>query len=405
MKKGLVYFSLALMCITLWTGSSLAAEPIKIGFIAAVTGPFSFLGEPEKNTAIMVQEWINKEGGIKGRPLQIIIEDSKSEESQAVLATKKLIEKDNVLLIIGSSSTGESLAMAPICEKAEIPMISMAAALQIVTPADEYKRMMSSPNAAFEVPKVQRPWIFKTPQTDFSAVEAIYGHMKQKGITKIGIVTVSAGFGATGRAELKRLAPKYNITIVADEVYGPKDSDMTAQLTRIKAAGAQAVVNWSVGPTQVIVTKNWKALAMGIPLYQSHGFGSKENIRLAGGAAEGVICPLGRLVVWEKIPKNHPQYPILSKYAQEYEKQFKAEVSTFGGHAYDAIYMAVDALRKVGPDKAKIRDHLENGIKNWPGTGGIFNDVAQRPYRSRPYGFRDDYRCPRGLGFRQIITP
>ena len=373
MKKRWLCCSLVLMFLALGTGPSPAAEPIKIGFIAAVTGPFSFLGEPEKNTAIMLQEWINKEGGIKGRPLQIIIEDSKSEESQAVLATKKLIEKDNVLLVIGSSSTGESLAMAPICEKAEVPMISMAAALQIVTPADEYKRMMSSPNAANEVPKVQRPWIFKTPQTDFSAVEAIYIYMKKKRITKIGIVTVSAGFGATGRAELKRLAPKYGITIVADEVYGPKDSDMTAQLTRIKAAGAQAVVNWSVGPTQVIITKNWKALAMGIPLYQSHGFGSKENIRLAGGAAEGVICPLGRLVVWDKIPKNHPQYPVLSKYAQEYEKQFKAEVSTFGGHAYDAIYLAVEALKKVGPDKAKIRDFLENGIKNWPGTAGIFN--------------------------------
>ncbi len=231
----------------------------------------------------------------------------------------------------------------------------------------------SSPKAAFEVPKVQRPWIFKTPQTDTLAVEAIYAFMKKKNISKVGIITVSDGFGSSGRAELKRLAPKYGITLVADEVYGPKDSDMTAQLTRIKASGAQAVINWSVGPTQVVVTKNWKALAMGIPLYQSHGFGSKKNIELAGGAADGVICPLGRLVVWEKLPKSNPQYQVLSKYAQEYEKRFKTEVSTFGGHAYDALYMAIDALKKVGPDKAKIRNYLENNIKNWPGTGGIFN--------------------------------
>ncbi len=350
-----------------------AAEPIKIGFVASITGPASFLGEPEKNTALMLQDWINKEGGIKGRPIEIIIEDSKSSPSDAVLATRKLIEKDQVLVVIGSSTTGESMAMAPICEKVPIPMISMAAATQIVTPAEEVKRIYGSPQAPYEVPKVQRPWIFKTPQTDTSAVEAIYAYMKKKGITKVGIITITDGFGSSGQAELRRLAPKYGLTLVADEVYGPKDSDMTAQLTRIKAAGAQAVVNWSVGPTQVIVTKNWKALAMGIPLYQSHGFGSKENIKLADGAAEGVICPLGRLVIWDKLPKNHPQYSVLSKYATEYQKRFKSEVSTFGGHAYDAIYLVVEALKNVGPDRQKIRDFLENNIKKWPGTAGIFN--------------------------------
>jgi branched-chain amino acid transport system substrate-binding protein len=152
----------------------MAQEPIKIGFVASITGGASFLGQPEKDTALMVQEWINKEGGVKGVPVQIIIEDSKSDPSQAVLATKKLIESDKVVAIIGSSTSGESMAMAPICEAAKIPMISMAAAMQIVTPADEYKRIVGT----FESPRVQRPWIFKTPQTDTSAVEAIYAFMK-----------------------------------------------------------------------------------------------------------------------------------------------------------------------------------------------------------------------------------
>lgn len=373
MKKTSTWVFVSAILLSLGMSAPLfGAEAIKIGFVASITGPASFLGEPEKNTAQMIQEWVNKEGGIKGQPLEIIIEDSKSEESQAVLATKKLIEKDQVVAVVGSSTTGESLAMAPICENAKIPMISMAAAMQIVTPAEEYKRIVESPQAAFEVPKVQRPWIFKSPQTDSSAVEAIYAYMKKKGLTKIGIVTVTAGFGDTGRKELKRLAPKYGITIVADEVYGPKDSDMTAQLTRIKASGAQAVVNWSIGPVQVVVTKNWAALAMGIPLYQSHGFGSKKNIELAGGAAEGVLTPLGRLVVWDKLPKDHPQYAVLSKYAQEYEKQYKAEVSTFGGHAYDALDMVINAVKEVGTDKAKIRDYLENSIRSCPGTGGVY---------------------------------
>lgn len=352
-------------------GSWAQKEPIVVGAVFSVTGAASFLGEPERNTAKMLEEWINTAGGIQGRPIKIVIEDTKSEESQAVLSVRKLLEKDKVVAIVGPSTTGESMAVVPIMEKAMTPLISCAAALSIVTPKEELERILSA--KTFEMPKKQYPWIFKTPQTDTSAVEAIYDHMKKKGISRVAIITVTTGFGDFGRQELKRVAPVYGISIVADERYGPKDSDMTAQLTKIKGTDAQAVVNWSVGPPQVIVTKNWKQLSMNIPLYQSHGFGSKRNIELAGGAAEGVLCPLGRLVVAEKIRADHPQKSVIMKYKTEYEKLFKTEVSTFGGHAYDAIMMLADALRAVGPDKAKIRDYLETRIKNWPGTGGVFN--------------------------------
>jgi branched-chain amino acid transport system substrate-binding protein len=345
--------------------------PYSVGAVFSVTGGASFLGEPERNTTKMVEEWVNAAGGINGHPLQVIIEDTKTDPSQAVLAVRKLLEKDKVIAIIGPSTSGESMAVVPIMQKANTPLISCAAALSIVTPKEEMKWILSA--RGLGVPRKQNKWIFKTPQTDTSAVEAIYDHMKKKGISKIAIITITDGFGNSGRQELTRVAPAYGITLVADERYGPKDSDMTAQLTKIKGTDAQAVVNWSVGPPQVIVTKNWKQLDMKIPLYQSHGFGSKRNIELAGGAAEGVLCPLGRLVVAEKVPLGDPQKPIIMKYKTEYEKRFKADVSTFGGHAYDAIYMLVDALRAVGPNKGKIRDYLETKIKNWPGTGGVFN--------------------------------
>ncbi|MBI5968313.1 MAG: ABC transporter substrate-binding protein [Deltaproteobacteria bacterium] len=346
-------------------------EPYVVGAVFGVTGALSFLGGPERNTAKMIEEWVSAEGGIKGRPLKVVVEDTKSDESQAVLAVRKLLEKDKVIAIVGPSSTGESMAVVPIMEKAETPLISCAAGLSIVTPKEELDRIMAA--KTFEMPKKQNKWIFKTPQTDTSAVETIYDHMKKKRISRIAIITVTVGFGDFGRQELKRVAPAYGISIVADERYGPKDSDMTAQLTKIKGTDAQAVVNWSVGPPQVIVTKNWQQLDMKIPLYHSHGFGSKRNIELAGGAAEGVLCPLGRLVVAEKIRADHPQKPVIMKYKTEYEKRFKTDVSTFGGHAYDALYMVVDALKAVGPNKAKIRDYLETKIKNWPGTGGVFN--------------------------------
>lgn len=347
---------LCILCfLFMLSGVLQAAEPYRIGAILSVTGAASFLGEPEKNTVLMLQEEINAAGGINGHPLEVIIEDSKSEETQAVLAAKKLIENDKVLAIIGPSTTGESMALIPIVTEAKIPLISCAAGAGITQPVKE------------------RYWVFKTPQYDVSAVKAIYAHMKKRGIKKVGIITISTGFGDAGRKALLEIAPQYGIQIVADERYGPKDSDMTTQLTKIKASGAEAVINWSVGPGQVIVTKNWYSLKMGIPLYQSHGWGSKKNIELAGPAAEGVIAPLGRLVVWDKLPDNHPQKALLKKYSQEYERRYKSEPGTFGGHAYDALMMVVEALKKVGPDRAKIRNYIENNIKKWPGTGGIFN--------------------------------
>lgn len=356
-----MYLRLSLVVLaTLFTffsflSPSQAKEPYTIGAIFSVTGAASFLGEPEKNTVLMLTEEINKAGGINGHPLKVIIKDSKSDEAQAVLAAKKLLEKDGVLAIIGPSTTGESMALVPIMNNAKTPLISCAAGAGITNPVTE------------------RHWIFKTPQYDTSAVEAIYTYMKRQGISKVGIITIATGFGDAGRKALKDLAPKFGITIVADERYGPKDSDMTTQLTKIKVSGAQAVINWSVGPGQVVVTKNWHALKMGIPLYHSHGWGSKKNIELAGRAAEGVIAPLGRLVVWEKLPDKHPQKALLRKYESDYKAHYKSEPGTFGGHAYDALMMVVEALKKVGPDKKKIRDYIEMNIKNWPGTGGIFN--------------------------------
>lgn len=353
--KFVVIFTILSFFLFSYATPSYSKEPYKIGAIFSVTGAASFLGEPEKNTVLMLVEQINKAGGINGHPLEVIIEDSKSDETQAVLVAKKLLEKDKVLAIIGPSTTGESMALIPIMTAAKTPLISCAAGANITNPVKE------------------RYWIFKTPQYDTSAVEAIYSHMKKKGIKKIGIITITTGYGDAGRKALLELAPKFGISIVADERYGPKDTDMTAQLVKIKSAGAQAVINWSVGPGQVIVTKNWHALKMGIPLYQSHGWGSKKNIELAGKAAEGVIAPLGRLVIWDKLPDKHPQKALLKKYVTDYKTRYKSEPGTFGGHAYDSLMMVVEALKNVGPDKNKIRDYIETKIKKWPGTAGIFN--------------------------------
>lgn len=330
-------------------------EPYKVGAVFSVTGRTSFLGEPEKKTAVMIAEAINKVGGINGHPLELVIYDDESDETKAVLAVKRLLKKDKVPVIIGPSLSGNTLAVVKIMNDAKVPLVSCAASNKIVTPV------------------VDRKWIFKVPQSDTHAVEKVYDHLLKNGINKIAIMSVSTGFGASGREELLRLAPQVGIEIVADERYGPKDTDITAQLTRIRGTDAQAIVNWSVGPTQVLAVKNWHDLGMtSIPFYQSHGFGSRKNIKLAAGAAEGVFCPLGRVNIPDLVPADHPQKKVIEIYNKAYQEKYNEPLSSFGGHGWDALNLVIDALKAVGPDSAKIRDYIETRT-NYIGQHGVFN--------------------------------
>lgn len=343
-------------CPLLASPSSAAEkEPYKIGAVFSITGPASFLGEPEKKTAEMIKDDINKQGGLDGHPVELIIYDDESDPTKCNLAVKKLIKRDDVPVIIGPSTSGTSLAVVGVAEEAQVPLISCAASYKIVTPIAD------------------RKWIFKVAGSDRHVVGKMYDYMKEKGIKKIGIMTVSDGFGASGREELLRLAPEYGIQVVADERYGPKDTDLTPQLTKIRAAEPQAIVNWSTGPTQILAVKNWRDLGMeSIPLYQSHGFGSKKNIELAGKAAEGVLLPLAKVNVGPLLPDDDPQKKVIMEYTKEYEAMYHEPISSFGGHAWDAMHLAMAALEVVGPDRAKIRDQIEN-TKGFVGQHGVFN--------------------------------
>ncbi len=351
MKKAKVFAGLFVL-IFCFASLASAVEPYKVGAVLAVTGPASWLGEPEKNTVKMIEEQVNAAGGINGHPLEIIIEDTVGAEDKTVNAVKKLITKEDVLVIIGPSRSGSTMAAIPIVERYEVPMVSCAAAEVIVNPV--------------------KKWVFKTPQNDADAVKKIYEKLKAMNINKIAIMSGTTGFGKAGRDQLKKIAAKQGITIVADETYGPKDTDMTAQLTKIKGTDAKAIVNWSIVPAQTTVIKNRRQLGITIPLFQSHGFGNIKYAQAAGKAADGVMFPCGRLLAVDTLPDDHPQKALLLQYTKDYTTKYNTHISTFGGHALDAINLVVDALKAVGPDKAKIRDYIENK-KNFIGTGGIFN--------------------------------
>jgi branched-chain amino acid transport system substrate-binding protein len=219
-------------------------------------------------------------------------------------------------------------------------------------------------------------YVFKTPQKDSQAVTWIYKTMKEMGIKKIGVVTGNTGFGKAGKGQLEKLAEEHGIEVVISEVYDKKATDLTDILTKVKGAGVEAVVNWSIVPAQSIVPKNMKQIGMDVPLFQSHGFGNVKYAEAAGKAADGILFPCGRLLVADVLPDDHPQKKVLTSYKADYEKRYKEDVSTFGGHAYDALMIVVKAIEKAGStDRAKVRQAIEN-MKGFVGTGGIFNFSA-----------------------------
>lgn len=350
-----------LASIALWTsGPARAADeaaPIKIGAIFSVTGPAANLGAPEAKTAEMLVDQINAKGGINGRKLALVIKDSGGSPEKAVSFAKQLIEEEKVLAIIGPSTSGETMQIKPICENAHVILVSCAAAEVIVNPLAKY--------------------VFKVPQKDSQAVTWIYNTMKAAGITKIGVLSDNSGFGQAGKAQLEQLAKAQGIEIVANEVYDKSAKDLTDILTKVKGAGVQAVVNWSIVPAQSIIPKNMKQLGMTAPLFQSHGFGNLKYVQAAGEAAEGIIFPAGRLLIVDSLPADHPQKAVLAAYKKDYESRYKEDVSTFGGHAYDAVLVLTTALAKAGtPDCDQVRSAIES-IKGLPGTAGIFSFSAE----------------------------
>lgn len=331
--------------------AAVAADPIKIGSVLSVTGPAAFLGDPELKTLELYVEKINKDGGVLGRQLELVHYDDGSDATKANSFGKRLIEDDKVDVLIGGTTTGGTMAMIPLVEKVGVPFVSLGGAVVIVEPV--------------------KKWVFKTAHTDRMAAEKVLEDMKKRGLMKVALLSETSGFGQSGRKETEAMAAKLGITLIANETYGPKDTDMSPQLTKIKnTPDVKALFIFGLGQGPAIVNRNARQLGFNMPIYHAHGVASEEFIKLSGAAADGVRLPASALLVADKLPDNDPQKPVVVAYSKAYRERYKEDVSTFGGHAYDALMLVVDAMKRAGgTDKAKVRDALE-ATKGYIGTGG-----------------------------------
>lgn len=334
-----------------------AAEPIKVGAFLSTTGPVSLLGDPEKKVLDLYVAEINKSGGVLGRPLQLISYDDSGAADKATSFAKRLVDNDNVDIIIGGSSTATTMAAVPTIEKAEVPFCSMGGAVVVTEPV--------------------KKWTFRTPQTDRMAAEKILIDMKNRGISRIGLLSEDAGFGKSGRDQTLLMAQKVGVEVVSDQTYSAKDPDVTSQLTKIRAApGVQAVLNFGFGQSPAVVTKNFRQLGLTLPLYQSHGVASQEFINLAGEASEGVRLPASGLMIIDELPATDPQRLVVADFKKKFEATYKTDVSAFGGYAFDCLQIMLAAIQRAGStDKSKIRDELER-TSGYIGTSGTINMSA-----------------------------
>jgi branched-chain amino acid transport system substrate-binding protein len=338
---------------------ALACADINVGVTLSATGPAASLGIPEKNTIEMLGS-----PTIAGQKLNFIVLDDKSDTTEAVKNTRKLLGEDKVDVIIGSTVTPNSLAMRDVVSEAEVPMISLAASALIINPVD---------------PKTK--WVFKTPQNDSLMADAVAISMKANGVNTMAFIGFADAYGDSWLTEMKRSTQTAGIKIIAEEKYNRNDPSVTGQVLKLLAAKPDAILIAGAGtpaatPHKELVARGYKG-----KIYQTHGVANSDFLRVVGADGSGAILPAGPMLVYEQLPDGNAVKKSAAEYVNKYEGKYgPGSRTTFGGHAWDAyllLQLAIpEALKKGQPGskafRAALRDALEN-VKEASGANGVFN--------------------------------
>jgi branched-chain amino acid transport system substrate-binding protein len=329
-----------------------AKEPIKVGAVLSLTGSYAGIGASEKNALDLEVAKINAAGGINGRPIELVIADDGTDAAKAQAATTKLIDQDKVVAILGASGTGQTMAMRPDIERAGIPNLSMAGGSAITE-------------------KIS-PQVFQIPWPNRIVVPFVLAAIKKAGLTKIGVLTDSGGYGKDGLAVIKTDAPKAGLTIVGEQSFNLGDTDMTPQLTKLKDSGAQAILLWTAGKEGATVLKNRDQLKMTQPFFGGSGQGRKEFLSGAGSAANGFTFGTGKMLV-PAAYAGAPNQAVVEDFAARYKAAYNSDIDIFAGHAYDAIHLFENAAKSVTGtlDGPALRDAIEK-TAGFVGVGGTF---------------------------------
>jgi branched-chain amino acid transport system substrate-binding protein len=296
---------------------------------------------------------------LDGRKVEVLYEDDATDPAKAQAATVKLIEQEKVLAIIGATGTGQTMGMRGDIDRAGIAQVSLAGGNAVTAQFD--------------------PLVFQTPWPNRIVVPFALSYLKSQGITKVALLSDSGGYGKDGRQVVLDSVAGSGVTIVGDETFNPGDTDMSAQLTKIKSAKPQAVWMWAAGKEGAIIAKNLQQIDSGatIRLIGTPGNGRKEFIEGAGDAATGFTFPAGRILLPESYGTGTEAYTVAASFIERYTAKYGKEPDIFAGHAYDAIAIVLDGLKRAGAgaDGAGLRDAIEE-TKGLVGMGGTFTYSA-----------------------------
>lgn len=331
-----------------------AQETIKIGGLLETSGPLASLGQPGLDGAMLAVEQINAKGGIAGRKLELVNLNTEGDNTKSVTAAKRLLEQSDVVGLVGPMNSGSSYAIIDTVQRASTAMISNGGSRGIVLPAQDKK------------------WIFLSPLTDVLVQGVMMADMKQRGVKNVALLHADSPFGTSGRDQLEKNAASFGIKIAAQQAYGNDDKDMTPQLTKIRSVNPDAVIVWATGPGQAIAVKNYRQLGLTAPLYLSQAANDFNFLRLAGGAADDILIPSSKIYVTGSLKDSDPQKAVLSSFVRDYQAKYGKPPATFAGNAYDAVNMIAEAIRKAGPDRAKIRDAIES-LKDHVGVTAVYS--------------------------------
>jgi len=356
--KALAGAMLPLACIAL---SHSALADINVGVTLSATGPAASLGIPEKNTIALLPTTIG------GQKVNYIVLDDASDTTAAVKNAKKLISEHKVDVVVGSTTTPNSLAMIDTMAEAETPMIAMAASARIVEPQDE-----------------KRKWVFKTPQNDAQMSTAIVEHMTSHNVKTVAYIGFADAYGEGWHGEFAKVAEARKLSLVAKEGFNRTDTSVTGQVLKVLAAKPDAVLIGGAGTPAALPQKVLRERGYKGAIYQTHGVANADFLRVGGKEVEGTLLPAGPVLVAEQLPNDNPIKKAALGYVGKYEAAHgKGSVSTFGAHAWDAgvlLQNAIpEALKKAQPGSKEFRKALRDALeatRNLVASHGVFNMSA-----------------------------
>jgi branched-chain amino acid transport system substrate-binding protein len=321
---------------------------IYLAEISPLTGPLSFVGTDNRQGVEVAVKEVNAAGGIKGRRIVVDVFDDGSSPSQAVVHMRRIASDDKYVGVIGSGFSSSGLAVAPIVAQERLPYISMASSAAQVTPA--------------------KPYYYMTTATSRLFAYAMAQQLRRIGIKRIAVMADNGGFGREGLANVKELARRYGFTVVEEVVFPLTGTSFTAELTRIKNSGAQALWLWNATTLSVTIVKEARQLQLPQRLVLTGGNASPQFLAPACPQNNGALIDSYLGPVAKFLPKRNPSRPL----ALKLDRALKKQGSTFNYDGYTAVRMFRTAMLRGAVSRDSINDALENKMRGFVGPGGRY---------------------------------